>query len=147
MIHTITFSDELVTGPKPRGLDYLYLRADGIRSIIDLQPAPDDVDCNRDAEAELAHIARMDYCNLPIDRLDGASVGKLREALTQNRAPVYVHCRTGCLAGALVLMLLAAQHGWTPAETLDVARRRGFTCEDARMLDRVCNFAAAHALA
>jgi protein tyrosine/serine phosphatase len=51
-----------------------------------------------------------------------------------HRAPVFVHCANGKRAGAVALMHLAVENGWTLQEAFEKARSLGFDYESEPQL-------------
>ncbi|MGH7792408.1 MAG: phosphatase, partial [Thermodesulfobacteriota bacterium] len=58
---------------------------------------------------------------------------KIKE-LKKEKAPVFVHCGSGKRAGAMTLLHLAVENGWTVGETFEMARNLGLDCESEPQL-------------
>ena len=51
------------------------------------------------------------------------------EELKKGKAPVFIHCGSGRRAGAMALLHLAAENGWTVERAFEEAQRLGFDYE------------------
>lgn len=114
-------------GPAPAPAEYASLAGRGIRTVVDFRhPSEHDGTCE-----EAARAAGLRYVNIPVtrDAFADAVVDAFRATLGEQPKPLYTHCATGVRAGAMLLMALAVERGWTPRHALDEASRLGFDCD------------------
>ena len=128
----MTISDGVTIGAQPSEAELQAMADDGVKTVInirhdgeDMMPMPPEV------EGEVVRDRGMAYVHLPVSMkdADAALVDRFRKQLQQAEKPAFVHCKLGMRAGAMVMMDLAANRGWSGQETLDRAKAMGFDCE------------------
>jgi len=116
----------LRTGGQPTAQDLARLKAQGVRTIIDLRGPGEDR--GFDEAAEAARLG-LDYVALPIagkDAITPANADALAALLKQHGDGVLLHCASGNRVGAL-LALDAARSGTPAAEALALGRKAGLS--------------------
>ncbi|EAR51068.1 hypothetical protein OG2516_04199 [Oceanicola granulosus HTCC2516] len=100
---------------------------DGFRAVVNLRTASEKPEIAPDEEERIAREAGLAYLHHPTaaDGLDAAHVDEFRRHLASLPDPVLVHCASGKRAGALTLMALGAENGWSGDEALAHGRQAG----------------------
>ena len=118
--------DGLRTGGQPDAHDLAALRAQGVRTVIDLRGTGEDRGFDEAAEAARLGMA---YVALPVagkDEVTPARADALQALLDRHGDGVLVHCASGNRAGAL-LALAAARSGMPADDALAFGRKAGLT--------------------
>ena len=113
---------------QPAASDWPAIKADGIRTVINLRPAGELQD--RDEAAEV-RAAGLRYIEIPVAHADGISAGNaglLHAALSPGHGGgVLVHCASGNRAGALLALEQKDFDGVTPQAALELGKHAGVT--------------------
>ncbi|CAN5321681.1 hypothetical protein BH23VER1_BH23VER1_29240 [soil metagenome] len=131
-------SDRLTIGTQPDTDDLKRLRDEGFSSIVNLRSADETGHPLIDPLAEEAAVREqgMGYVNYPVSlsELDPAMVDAFGAAIEDLTAPIFVHCRGGKRSGALALMHIAIESGWTGDEALRKGEEAGYSCDDPKLV-------------
>lgn len=121
--------DESVTvGAQPTEADIQELARNGFQSIINLRPAgEDDQPLDPTQEGEAAQQSRLRYAHIPVSlkTLTPEQVDRFRDEIETLPAPVYIHCKGGTRAAALLALHRAAESGKSEEEALRDAEQIG----------------------
>ncbi len=115
----------LHTGGQPSADDLAHLRAQGVRTVIDLRGPQEDRGYDEAAEARRLG---MDYVALPIagkDDITPANAKALHALLKQRDDAVLLHCASGNRVGALLALGAAQIDGAATDEALALGRAAG----------------------
>lgn len=123
----------LYTAGQPAATDWKVIRAQGVRTVINLRTAK-ELD-GRDEAAEVK-AAGMRYIGIPVAGADGINAGNAR-ALHQALAPghgggILVHCASGNRAGALLALEQADFDGLSKEAALALGKQAGVTSLEAK---------------
>lgn len=144
MVECKQISQEVLVGPQPDKQGLRELADDGVASVLNLRPYDDDEESlPPHEEGILAQQIGMEYLSMPIsdDELTPHYVADFRAKLDFMAKPVFVHCGSGEVATAFVLMDLAAQDDWPAEKTLQKARQLEYepASPELRALIQTCS--------
>ncbi|MDE2407653.1 MAG: hypothetical protein KGL91_07305 [Xanthomonadaceae bacterium] len=118
----------LYTAGQPAASDWRAIKADGIRTVINLR-APGELQ-GRDEAAEV-RAAGLRYIDIPVAHADGINADNARllhAALSpKHGGGVLVHCASGNRAGALLALEQKDFDGMTPEAALALGKQAGVT--------------------
>ena len=121
--------DEHVTvGAQPTESDIQELSRRGFQSIINLRTSgEEDQPLSPEQEGEAAKQNRLRYAHIPISlkNLKSEQIDQFRDEMENLPAPVYIHCKGGTRAAALLAIHRAADSGKSTDEGLRDAERIG----------------------
>jgi uncharacterized protein (TIGR01244 family) len=131
MLHV--FNDQLAIAGTLVREDLVEIAKRGYRTLVDLRTACAPAAGGLKPE-EVRHGAirrGFVYCQLPISltALDDVVIARVRRTLQEAATPVLVHCVSGRCAGALALVHLACEQGWTAAQYFHHLRALGLHIE------------------
>lgn len=124
----MAINDQVTIGPQPNEDEIRQLAEQGFHSVVNLRVQDeDDRQIPPHEEASLVRDRDMEYVHIPISmkQILHDQVATFRQAITNLKHPIYVHCGSGKRAGALVLMDEAIRQGWSGSETLEKAESLG----------------------
>ena len=121
----VRLSDDFCTGAQPR-LEHLEkLKADGVKSILNLRPTGEHHAAEEEAKVkELG----LQYFNIPV------SFGEPKEEQVaeffkitdeQKNFPIFIHCAAGIRVGALWMIRRVLRDGWTIEKAEQEAEKIG----------------------
>src|SRR5262249_53388753 len=118
-------SDDFCTGGQPRPEAYAALKADGVKTVLNLRtPGEYREDDERAAVAQ----AGLKYFNIPVVYTDPkpAEVDEFLK-ITDDPAnrPVFIHCTAAIRAGAFWLIRRVLRDNWTWDKALEEAQKVG----------------------
>ena len=121
--------DEQVTvGAQPSEADVRELAHKGFQSVINLRP-PGEGDQPLDPEDEGLAVqdCGLQYAHIPISlrELKTELVDRFRDEMESLPAPIYIHCKGGTRAAALLALHRAAESGKSSEEALRDAEQLG----------------------
>ena len=127
----------LHTGGQPTAEDLERLKAEGIRTVIDLR-APGE-ERGYDQAAEVRRLG-MDYIALPIagkDDITPANAAALHALLEERDGQVLLHCASGNRVGALLALAAVQVDGASPEEALALGRAAGLKSLEPVVMERL----------
>ncbi|WP_370282509.1 beta-lactamase hydrolase domain-containing protein [Pseudooceanicola sp.] len=115
----------------------------GTRSVVNFRAADEAGGLSLPDERRVAERAGLNYLHHPVTaaELDDDNVDDFRRSLDDLPQPVFLHCASGKLAGAMALMAVAAENGWDGATALATGRDRGLDLSE----DEIGTFVRAYA--
>jgi uncharacterized protein (TIGR01244 family) len=120
-------SPEFCTGGQPRPEHFAKLKADGVKSVLNLRTPGE----HRAAEEkEAAERAGLKYFNIPVvytDPKDEQVDEFLRLTDAAANRPMFIHCTAAIRVGAFWLIRRVVRDGWTWDAALEDARTVGLT--------------------
>ncbi|MBI4553974.1 MAG: MBL fold metallo-hydrolase [Candidatus Latescibacteria bacterium] len=125
-------SDRLGIGGQLTEADFDLIKARGYKTVVNLRSPQERSPLPFALEEARVRELGMEYVSLPVTRetLTTETVDRLSGLVQRDdRAPVFVHCASGRRSGALAILHLAVEHGWTAEQTFERARNLGFECE------------------
>lgn len=134
-------TDDISIGGQPSETDLNAIKAKGFRSVINLRPPSEDSILKPEKERIKAEELGLEYVNIPVmwETMSDEAVRHVSEEikkLGKKKAPVFIHCANGKRAGAMTLMHIAVENGWTLQETFEKAQSLGFDYESEPHLKR-----------
>lgn len=134
-------TDDISIGGQPSETDLNAIKAKGFRSVINLRPPSEDSILKPGKERIKAEELGLEYVNIPVmwETMSDEAVRHVSEEikkLEKEKAPVFIHCANGKRAGAMTLMHIAVENGWTLQETFEKAQSLGFDYESEPHLKR-----------
>lgn len=126
----------LHTGGQPSQEDLARLKAEGVRTVIDLRGPQEDRGYDEAAEAQRLGLA---YLVLPIagkDDVTPENAKALGDLLRAQDGDVLLHCASGNRVGAL-LALDAAARGIPREEALELGRKAGLKSLEPVVVERL----------
>ena len=119
-------NDRYFRGAQPEGQDYADLAALGVKTIIDLQEAPEDPN-----EARTAKALGLSYYRIPMSTRRAPTTEQLAFffKLVNDPAaqPVYVHCKGGRhRTGVMTAAYRMSFDGWTADQAFGEMKRYDF---------------------
>ncbi len=127
-------TEDIFIGGQPSNSDLYALKAKGFGSIINLRSPSEESILNPEEEEAKARELGIEYMNIPVikEKIGDESVSKVSDAikrLKETKAPVFVHCASGKRAGAMTLLHLATENGWSASQAFEQAQSLGFDCQ------------------
>ena len=132
MDDTIRINDDLtVARYEPQEEDFARIVGEGFRSVVSLQTHEEDQKLKPDEERRWAEDAGLAFFHQPVsgDQLSEEMVDRFRAELAGLPKPSFLHCASGKRSGAMVMMHVAAEQGWTGEQTIEKAESMGFECD------------------
>jgi uncharacterized protein (TIGR01244 family) len=118
-------STEFCTGGQPQPEHFARLRAEGIKSVLNLRTPTEHP---ADEERRAVEQAGLKYYNVPVvyKAPTDAQVDEFLK-LTDDPAnrPMFIHCTAAIRVGAFWLIRRVARDGWTWDRAIDEARKVG----------------------
>jgi len=120
-------STDFCTGGQPRLEHFAWLKAEGVKAVLNLRTPGEHRAEEEKAEVEAAGLK---YYNIPVV-YSAPTNAQADEFLTitddpANR-PMFIHCTAAIRVGAFWLIRRVARDGWTWEKALDEARKVGLT--------------------
>lgn len=143
----MTLNDDITLGAQPSEAELQAMAQDGFKTVINLRTDGEDMQpLSPDVEGRVVREQGMRYEHIPVSMkdADAALVDRFRRTLHEVEKPVYVHCKLGKRAGAMVMMDHAVRRGWSGEETLEKAAEMGFECDNADLADFVRRYVDQH---
>jgi Uncharacterized protein conserved in bacteria len=135
-------TDSIFIGGQPSETDLNAIKAKGFRSIINLRAPSEGSILKPEQEESKAREIGLEYVNIPVteettndETVENIS-RKIKE-LKQEKAPVFIHCGSGKRAGAMTLLHLAVENGWTVEQAFEKAQSLGFAVESEPQLKKI----------
>ena len=147
MNEPIQIEDDILIGGQPTLEQLQELRGQGVRSIVNFrEDFEDDAPISPAAEGRQVREMGMDYVHVPVPKasLKPEIVGQFRRRFEFLDRPIFAHCGSGKRAGAMVMMALACENGWSGEETIRKAEELGFECDQPEMRSFVKNYVNNH---
>jgi uncharacterized protein (TIGR01244 family) len=120
-------SADFCTGGQPRPEHFARLKADGIKTVLNLRTPGEH---RADEERQAVEQAGLRYFNIPVVYMD-PKPEQVDEFLkiTDDPAnrPMFIHCTAAIRVGAFWLIRRVARDGWTWDAALAEARKVGLT--------------------
>lgn len=115
----------------------------GFRSVVNFRTADEKGGLSLPDESRVAEAAGLNYLHHPVsaDALDDELVDDFRRSLDDLPQPVLLHCASGKRAGAMALMMLAAENGLDGDAVLDLGRERGLDLSQEKIAPFVKDYA------
>ena len=118
-------STDFCTGGQPRPEHFARLKADGVKTVVNLRTPGEH---RADEERQAVEQAGLEYFNIPVVYTD-PKFEQVDEFLkitddTANR-PMFIHCTAAIRVGAFWLIRRVARDGWTWDTALAEARKIG----------------------
>jgi hydroxyacylglutathione hydrolase len=134
-------TDDIFIGGQPSEADLNAIKAKGFKSIINLRSPSEESILKPEKEESKTKEIGLEYVNIPITKetMNDEDVKRFSEKvkeLKKEKAPVFVHCGGGRRAGAVTLLNLAVENGWTVKQAFEKAQSLGFDCESEPELKR-----------
>ena len=129
---TMQINSQVTVGGQPSRDDLNQLKRDGFKSVVNFRTAgEDDQPMSPDQESDATESLGMEYVHLPVsmNSMGPELVDRFRSQFDELPKPVFVHCASGKRAGAMVMMHLASEQGWSGQQTLEKAEQMGFECD------------------
>lgn len=120
---------KLLAGEQPDGDDLDALKAQGVRSVVNLRQAGESArPANPAEEARQAEALGLSFVHLPVSvpELSPDLVEQFRRTVDALPGPVYVHCGLGQRAVTLALIVDAQDTGASADEAIRQAEDQGF---------------------
>ena len=127
----------LHTGGQPALDDLARLRAEGVRTVIDLRGPQEERGYDEAAEARRLG---MEYVAMPIagkDDLTPENAKALHALLKQREGGVLLHCASGNRVGALLALGAAQVDGASTEEALALGRAAGLKSLEPAVVERL----------
>ncbi|MFQ5687766.1 MAG: beta-lactamase hydrolase domain-containing protein [Candidatus Scalindua sp.] len=140
MDNEMQISESITIGAQPSEEELSQLMNRGFKSIVNLRvDGENEQSMSPDEEGKKVKALGMEYVHIPVpsNGMNTEQVDRFRQTLKQLPSPVLVHCQKGKRAGALSMMHIAIESGWSGEETLQKAHDMGFQCDDPAMSDFV----------
>lgn len=122
-------NEQICTGGQPRMEDLEKMKAEGIRTIINLRQASE---FDAEAEATKAKEVGLRYVHIPVngrEMKDEYAVEFLKATDDPDIRPVFIHCASANRVGALWMIRRALRDGWTLEKAEEEARKIGLRSE------------------
>jgi uncharacterized protein (TIGR01244 family) len=120
-------SPEFCTGGQPRPEHFAQLKADGVKSVVNLRTPGEH---RAEEEKDAAEQAGLKYFNIPVVYSDpkAEQVDEFLK-LTDDEAnrPMFIHCTAAIRVGAFWLIRRLIRDGWPWEKALEDARKVGLT--------------------
>jgi len=125
--------------PTPTGLRNLYDL--GVRLDIDLRESSDVTD----AEKHEAEKLGIKYVNIPFSSFGAPTSAQMQQVLalllTNEKTPIFVHCRRGKDRTGTVVACYRIQHdGWTNQRALQEAKQHGMSATERGMRSYILHY-------
>jgi uncharacterized protein (TIGR01244 family) len=147
MSQAIRINDQVTVGPQPDESALEDLSRQGFSTIINLRTdgEPDQPLSPAD-EKEVARRSNMSYVHVPVPMkdADASVVDRFRAAFEQTPKPVYVHCKSGKRAGAMVMIQQGLSMGLSGKQVIDKAKQMGFECDNEQLKSLVVEYVDSH---
>jgi uncharacterized protein (TIGR01244 family) len=121
---------DVCTGGQPRTAQLAKLKAEGIKTILNLRP-PDEHDAAKE-EARAKELG-MRYIDIPVS-FGNPKDEQVEEFLkiTDDPAnrPVFIHCAAAIRVAAFWMIRRVVRDGWTNEKALEEAKKIGLTVQD-----------------
>lgn len=143
MKNEMQISESITIGAQPSEEELSQLMNKGFKSIVNLRvDGENEQPMSPDEEGKKAKALGIEYVHIPVPSksMKTEQVDQFRQALKQLPFPVLVHCQKGKRAGALSMMHIAIESGWSGEETLQKAHDMGFQCDDPTMAEFVKSY-------
>ena len=118
----------LFTAGQPAASDWVLIKADGIRTVINLRAAGELKDRNEAAEVKAAG---LHYLEIPVPGGEGINLANARllhvALAPRHGGGVLVHCASGNRAGALLALEQKDFDGASAQSALELGRKAGVT--------------------
>lgn len=118
-------NDQFCTGGQPRVEQLAKLKADGVKTIINLRPPTE----HRAAEEEaMAKELGLRYFNIPVvfgDPKDDQVAEFLKITDDPENRPAFIHCAGAIRVGAFWMIRRVLRDGWTIAAAEEEAKKIG----------------------
>ncbi|REJ72458.1 MAG: phosphatase [Planctomycetota bacterium] len=147
MQNTMKISEQITVGPQPSEDDLQQLKKSGFQSIVNFRTeGEENQPLAPNAEGEKVKAAGMKYLHIPVsmNSMGPELVDQFREKLPSLPTPVFAHCKSGKRAGAMVMMHVACENGWSGDETLEKAEEMGFECDKPELEEFVKGYVDNH---
>ena len=118
-------NDEFCTGAQPRPEHLVKLKADGIKSIINLRQPSEHRAAEEEAEAKKAG---LNYFNIPVvfaSPKDEQVDEFLKITDDPANRPAYIHCALAIRVGAFWMIRRVLRDGWTIEKAEEEAKKIG----------------------
>jgi protein tyrosine/serine phosphatase len=142
-IHVRNFdkvNEHLFRGGAPTEVGLEELGALGVKTIIDLRPAPEGTE----DEKNWAEKLRIKYINIPLSEFGAptnAQMQQLLSLLEGNSETIFVHCRRGKDRTGTVIACYRIQHdGWDNRRALNEAKQHGMSSFERGMHNYILHF-------
>ena len=127
-------TNDIFVGGQPSETDLYAIKAKGFKGIINLRDSSEQSILKPDQEESKAREMGFEYVHIPVTKETMGNetvevISQKIEELKKGKAPVFIHCGSGRRAGAMALLHLAAENGWTVERAFEEAQRLGFDYE------------------
>lgn len=116
---------------------FLFLRQQGIKSVIDMRPdgeAKDQPTSSDIESAALEHGIKFSYIPVPHESIPGEAVERLATTLAQKEQPAVLYCRTGRRAVRLFALAEASRFDGPSLDQLQqMVIKAGFEADDLKV--------------
>lgn len=136
----LKINEDVTIGAQPSEAELQALADGGVRTVINLRHAGEDMQpMSIESEGEKVRGVGMSYASVPVSMKDAGPelADRFRAELDRAEKPVFVHCKLGQRAAALVMLDLAVRNGWDTARALDEARQRGCELDNEKLAEFV----------
>ena len=119
---------------------------EGFRSVVNMRSREEKQELPPDEERRWVEAAGLTYLHHPVsaDHLSDELVDAFRRKATDLPAPVLVHCASGKRSGAMVMMHLASEQGWSGEQVIERAEAMGFECDTPELEEFVKSYVNRH---
>jgi uncharacterized protein (TIGR01244 family) len=141
------FNEDVTIGAQPSEAELKAMAEEGVRTVINLRTEDESMQrMEPDEESDASRRFGIACETIPVsmDEMGPETVDDFRSTLAQAEKPVFVHCKLGKRAGAMVMMDVAVRQGWSGEEAIRRAKEMGFECENEQMTDFVRNYIDEH---
>ena len=136
MEQSLKLNDEITVGSQPTSEQLQELSREGFRTIVNFRNAgEDDASLSPLEEGDRVDAMGMRYLHVPVTMkaMTAGRVDQFRAKYPELPKPIFAHCKTGKRAGAMAIMNIAVDQGWTGSETLAKAEQIGLDCDQPEL--------------
>ena len=121
----LRINDKLCTGGQPTLDDLAHLKAEGVKTILNLRQASE---FNFEEETAKAKELGLRYIHIPVNNADlkPEAVDEFLKAMDDpNSRPMFIHCHTANRVGAFWLVYRVVKDGWKLEDAEEEAKKVG----------------------
>lgn len=102
---------------------------EGFKSVLNLR-SPNEEGFLSDEQQQTEAVG-LKYVNVPVqpDGMSDALADQVLKEIDQLPKPALIHCKSGMRSGAMALMYVATQQGFTADEAMALGKQNGFDCD------------------
>lgn len=128
----IKIDEGMYVSDQPSEPELRTLRDDGIRAVMDLRTADEDIQVPQDDERRMLEESGVEYIQMevPQTRMDAETLDRLRSNLSGLPRPMLIHSPRGRRSKAFGLAEHALNKGWSGEQAVERADEVGVRLDD-----------------